>query len=93
MKTSTNIAPAMNSTSGYCQEILLLHFLHDPLCARKLNNGTSSFHVNVFPQDMHFDLPPIPVPVLNLSETTFKKLPMTVPKMNERTREKVSIAI
>ena len=30
MKTSTNTAPATNSTAGYCQEILLLHFLQAP---------------------------------------------------------------
>ncbi len=91
MNTSTNTAPATNSTAGYCQEILLLHFLHAPLCAKKLNSGTSSFQVRVVPQDIHFDLPPIPVPVLNLSETTFKKLPMTVPNMNERMSESVSM--
>jgi len=91
MKTRTNNAPAMNSTAGYCQDILLLHFLHAPLCAKKLNSGTSSFQVRVVPQDIHFDLPPMPVPVLNLSETTFKKLPMIVPNMNERMSERVSM--
>ena len=91
MNTRTNNAPATNSTAGYCHEILLLHFLHAPLCARKLNTGTSSIHVRVLPQDMHFDRPPMPVPVLNLSETTFKKLPMIVPKMNERMSERVSM--
>ena len=91
MKTKTKSAPAMNSTSGYCQEILDLHFLQAPFCTVKLNIGMSSFQVSVVPQDMHLDLPPMPVPVLKRRDTTFKKLPITVPNMNERMRERLSI--
>ena len=35
----------------------------------------------------------MPVPVLNLSETTFKKLPMIVPKMNEKMIGNISIFV
>lgn len=83
MKIRTKMAPAMNSTSGYCQEILLLHFLHDPFWNKKLKIGTNSFHVSPVPHDMHFDRPPKPTPVLKRKETTFKKLPTTVPKMKD----------
>ena len=81
-KTRTKIAPAINSTRGYCLETLLLQFLHAPRIKKKLNIGTRSRQVSFVPQDMHFDLPPIPTPVLNLRETTFKKLPITAPKTN-----------
>jgi hypothetical protein len=86
----TNTTPAMNSTSGYCHDILLLQDLHAPLCAKKLNSGTSSNQPRVLPQDIHFDLPPMPIPELNLSATTFKKLPTMVPNMNDVMRENVS---
>lgn len=89
----TKIAPAINSTNGYCQEIFVLHFLQLPFCTKKLNSGINSFQVNVLPHDIHFDLPPIPTPVLNLSETTFKKLPTIVPNMNESTKDIVGIIL
>lgn len=84
MKISANMAPAMNSTNGYCHEILLLHFLHEPFWNAKLNIGTSSFQVRLVPHDMHFDRPPRPTPVLKRSDTTLRKLPTMAPKMNER---------
>ena len=90
MKMRTKMAPAMNSTSGYCQEILLLHLRHEPLKNKKLKIGTSSFQVRLLPQDMHFDLPPRPTPVLKRSDTTFKKLPTTAPRMNGRMKGMVN---
>lgn len=90
-KIRTKIAPAINSTSGYCHEILLRHFLQAPFWRAKLKSGMSSFHVSVVPQDMHFDLPPSPIPVLKRSATTFKKLPTTTPKMKVRMSERMSM--
>jgi hypothetical protein len=81
MNKSTNIAPAMNSTSGYCQDILDLQLLHAPFWAKKLKSGMSSYQESFFPQVIHFDRPPKEVPVLYLIATTFKKLPTSVPKM------------
>jgi hypothetical protein len=78
----TKIAPAMNSTKGYCHEILLLQPRHFPLCTKKLKIGNSSSQVKVLPHDIHFDLPPRVMPVLKRSETTFKKLPTIDPKRN-----------
>ncbi len=71
----------MNSTKGYCQEILVLHPRHFPRKAKKLNMGNNSNHESFLPQDMHFDRPPRPTPVLKRNETTFKKLPTMAPKM------------
>ena len=90
-KMSTKMAPAINSTSGYCHEILLRHFLQAPFWSAKLKSGMSSFHVSEVPQDMHFDLPPIPIPVLNLRATTFKKLPTITPKIKVSMSERVSM--
>ena len=91
-KIKTNMAPAINSTNGYCHEILLLHLRHEPFCAMKLKIGTNSFQVKVLPQDMHIDRPPSPLPVLNRSATTLRKLPTMAPKMNERTSESGSMS-
>ena len=91
MNIRTKIAPAINSTSGYCHEILLLHFRHAPFCATKLKIGTSSFHVRVLPQDMHMDRPPSPLPVFHRKATTLRKLPTMAPKTNERTSEGLSM--
>ena len=89
-KMSTNIPPAMNSTSGYCQEILLLQFLHLPRRAKKLSIGKRSNQEIVLPQDIHFERPPMPMPVLNRKETTFKKLPTMAPKRKATIEEKRS---
>ena len=87
MKMRVKMPPAMNSTSGYCHEILLLHFRQEPFKNMKLKIGTSSFQVRLLPHDMHFDLPPRPTPVLKRSDTTFRKLPTMVPKMNGRMKD------
>jgi len=81
MKSRTNIAPAMNSTRGYCQDILDLHPLQVPFWARKLKRGMSSYQESFFPQVIHFERPFIEEPVLYLIATTFRKLPTRVPKM------------
>jgi len=56
--------PEHISTNGYCQEILLLQFLHLPVCIRKLNIGTNSYQERVLLQEKHFDLPLTVSPVL-----------------------------
>jgi hypothetical protein len=58
-----------------------LHPWHFPFWNAKLKTGTNSFQVKVLPQDMHIERPFKPLPVLNRSDTTFKKLPMMQPKM------------
>ena len=81
---STDNIPITNSTSGYCQDILLLQPLQEPFCNKKLIIGMSSFQVNSQLQFTHFDLPFKVLPVLYLIITTFKKLPITAPKIKEK---------
>ena len=90
-KIITKIAPAMNSTSGYCHEILLLQPRHFPRRARKLKIGNSSSQESFLPQDIHFERPPRVTPVLKRKETTFKKLPTIAPKMKAMIDEKISM--
>lgn len=75
------ILPVKNSTNGYWKDILLLHSLHLPSWNTKENIGISSNHFNPSLQEKHFDLPNSSTPVLYLNETTFKKLPIIVPKI------------
>src|SRR3989338_7213997 len=93
MNKSTKITPAMNSTSGYCQEILLLHFLQAPFRKAKLNIGTNSFQVRLVPHDRHFERPLSVMPVLKRNATTLRKLPTIAPKTNERIKENGAMAI
>lgn len=92
-KIRTKIAPATNSTNGYCQEILLLQPLQVPFWAKKLRIGNSSIHDNFLPQDIHLDRPPMVTPVLNLIETTLRKLPTIVPNMKATIEENRSTDI
>ena len=90
-KTRTKRSPEPASTSGYCHEILLLHFRQAPPWAMKLAIGKSSTQDRVVLQEKHFDLPFRLMPVFQRSETTLRKLPMMVPRMNEKTRKKLCI--
>ena len=77
----TKITPVINSTIGYCQDILLLHFKHFPPSIRKLKSGISSYQCKSLLQEKHLDFPVIKERlVLYLKATTFKKLPIIVPK-------------
>lgn len=86
---SKNAKPPANSTNGYCQEILALHLRHLPICEKKLTTGISSYHLKVWSQVIHFDLP-LHFFILQkklssgkyLKATTFKKLPIAKPIKN-----------
>ena len=82
IKSTRYTNPARTSTNGYCQDILLLQLLHLPLKKKKLTTGKSSYQDSVFPQEKHWDLPCKVNPVFILKITTFKKLPIIVPKTN-----------
>ena len=49
--------PVINSTAGYCHEILLLQAEHLPRRNTKLKIGTSSKAQRAFPHEKHCDRP------------------------------------
>lgn len=56
-KKRRNKIPVVNSTSGYCHEITLLHFRHLPRKIKKLNIGIKSRADIGSSQVLHFDRP------------------------------------
>ena len=73
-----------NSTSGYCQEILLPQPAQRPRRKRKLKIGKSSHQTSFLPQDKQPDLPESDRPVLKRKMTTLRKEPMIAPRIKAR---------
>ena len=81
LKMPKNKSPETASTIGYCQDIFERQEEHLPLNAKKLNSGTSSYHLNFLAQLKHFDFPEtMDCPVFRRKITTLRKLPIIAPK-------------
>jgi hypothetical protein len=81
--TNINRIAVKISTNTYCGDILLLQVLHFPRSTIQLAIGNRSLADSTRLHDEHLDLPPNPFPVLNLYNTTFRKLPIIAPKIKK----------
>lgn len=84
------VKPVPASTNGYCQEIFVFENRERPPWTRNETIGISSYHRSVLPVTAQIERPPSPRPVPWRQMTTFKKLPMIVPKIKIQMKNKGS---